>query len=321
MSETAFATASPSVESSVQERSRPIGVLMGGSSAERRISLYTGAHVLAALIERGYDATPIDWRNGFSLAALLREARVGRVWVALHGTLGEDGCVQGLLESERIPYTGSGVLASALGMNKIASKQLFDRLEIPTPDWTRYRSDGDAGSLGFPLVVKPSQQGSSVGVSLVREESELPEAIGTARRFSGDVLLERFVPGRELSVGVLDDEVLGTVEIKPGGDLFDWNAKYDLANHRTEYVLPAPLDPATDARVRALALSAHRALGCSGLSRTDMRLQDDGRAFVLEVNTLPGCGTLSLVTKIAHHAGLSYGDLVERVLLGARLHA
>jgi len=316
----AAAAASAANELGRPARSGRVGVLMGGSSAERPISLYTGAHVLAALTARGYDATPIDWRNGSSLAMELRRARVARVWLALHGTLGEDGCVQGLLESERIPYTGSGVLASALGMNKIASKRVFDRLQISTPDWTVYRSDRDAGLLGFPVVVKPSSQGSSVGLSLARRESELPAAIESARRFAGDVLLERFVPGREISVGVLDDEVLGTVEIKPGGELFDWSAKYDYENNRTEYVLPAPLDPSTDAAVRTLALSAHRALGCSGLSRTDVRLQDDGRAFVLEVNTLPGCGTLSLVTKMAHHAGLSYEDLVERVLLGARLH-
>ena len=318
MSETAFA--SPSGEAGVHEPHGPVGVLMGGSSAERRISLYTGAHVLAALTQRGYDATPIDWRNGSSLAAELRGARVGKVWVALHGTLGEDGCVQGLLECERIPYTGSGVLASALAMNKIASKLVFDRLEIPTPGWSVYRSDEDHDLPEFPLVVKPSRQGSSVGLSLVRQPCDLPAAVDAARRFAGDVLLERFVPGREISVGVLDDEVLGTVEIKANADVFDWNAKYDVRSGRTEYAVPAALDPATDTEVRALALSAHRALGCSGLSRTDIRLGNDGRAFVLEVNTLPGCGVLSLVTRMARHIGLSYEDLVERVLLGARLH-
>lgn len=292
---------------------------MGGSSPEREVSLYTGSHVTEALIARGYDATAVDWTNGRSLSALLDEAAVGRVWLALHGTLGEDGCVQGLLECERIPYTGSGVRASALGMDKVASKQVFGSLHIATPRWMVYQSDATE-LLAPPLVVKPSRQGSSVGLSLVRRSWELAAAIDAARQFGGDVLLEEYVPGREISVGVLDDAVLGTVEINPAGDIFDWDAKYDYKNNRTEYGLPAPLDPATDAAVRQLALSAHRALGCSGLSRTDLRLRDDGQACVLEVNTLPGCGKLSLVTKMALHAGLSYEDLVERILLAARLH-
>ena len=294
---------------------------MGGLSPERAISLYTGSHVCAALVARGYDVTVIDWTDGRSLADRLDESRVGRVWVALHGTLGEDGCVQGLLECARIPYTGSGVLASALGMDKIASKRAFASEHIATPPWTVYRPEFEGGSLEFPLIVKPSRQGSSLGLSLVRHASEFADAVDAAGQYPGDVLLEQYVPGRELSVGVLDDTVLGIVEIKPAGGLFDFNAKYDYRNNGTEYLLPASLDPMMDAAVRDLALSAHRALGCSGLSRIDLRLRDDGRLYVLEVNTLPGCGTLSLVTRMACHAGLSYEDLVERVLLGARLHA
>jgi len=228
--------------------------------------------------------------------------------------------VQGLLECERIPYTGSGVLASALGMDKIASKKIFDGLEVATPAWTVYRSETDAERFDFPFVVKPSRQGSSVGLSLVRRGSELAVALEIARRFTGDILLEEYVPGRELSVGVLDDMVLGIVEIHPAGGLYDWSAKYDYKNNHTEYILPVPLDAPTEDAIRQLALSAHRALGCCGLSRTDIRLRDDGRAYVLEVNTLPGCGRMSLVTKMAHHAGISYEGLVERVLLGARLH-
>jgi len=293
---------------------------MGGSSPERPVSLYTGCHACAALISRGYDVTALDWTDGRPLASLLREARIGRVWLALHGTLGEDGSVQGLLECERIPYTGSSVLASALGIDKIASKRLFDGLHIATPAWTVYRAESDVEPLGFPLIVKPSRQGSSVGLSLVSHARELAAAVDAARRFSADALVEQYVPGRELSVGVLDDAVLGTVEIKARNGLFDFDAKYNTRTNSTEYIVPAPLDPATEAAVTDLALSAHRALGCSGLSRIDVRLRDDGRPFVLEVNTLPGCGSLSLVTKMARHAGLSYEDLVERVLRGARLH-
>jgi D-alanine-D-alanine ligase len=297
-----------------------VGVVMGGPSSEREVSLYTGSHVQEALIARGHDVVAISWSNGGSLAALLRESRVATVWVALHGTRGEDGCVQGLLECERIPYTGSGVLASALGMDKIAAKKVFDSLHVATPAWTVYRSETDGERFDFPFVLKPSRQGSSVGLSLVRRSSELAVALETARRFTGDILLEEYVPGRELSVGVLDNEVLGIVEIRPAGDLYDCNAKYDYKNNHTEYTMPAPLDGPTEDAVRQLALSAHRGLGCSGLTRTDIRLRNDGRAYVLEVNTLPGCGRLSLVTRMARHAGLSYEDLVERVLLGARLH-
>lgn len=304
----------------VHESFNRVGVLMGGLSSEREVSLYTGSHVHEALIARGHDAITMDWSNGCSLAAQLREARVGTVWVALHGTRGEDGCVQGLLECERIPYTGSGVLASALGMDKIASKRVFDSLHVATPAWTVYRSETDAERFDFPFVVKPSRQGSSVGLSLVRQGSELTVALEAVRRFTGDILLEQYVPGRELSVGVLDDAVLGIVEIHPAGGLYDWNAKYDYKNNHTGYTLPVPLDAPTEDAVRQLALSAHRALGCCGLSRTDIRLRDDGRAYVLEINTLPGCGRLSLVTKMAQHAGLSYEGLVERILLGARLH-
>jgi D-alanine-D-alanine ligase len=297
-----------------------VGVLMGGSSSEREVSLYTGSHVHEALIAKGYHVIPMDWSNGCSLAVLLREARVGTVWVALHGTRGEDGCVQGLLECERIPYTGSGVLASALGMDKIAAKKVFDSLHVATPAWTVYRSETDAERFDFPLVVKPSRQGSSVGVSPVYRGSELAAALEAARQFTGDILLEEYVPGRELSVGVLDDAVLGIVEIHPARGFYDLNAKYDYKNNHTEYSVPAPLNAPTEHAVEQLALSAHRALGCGGLSRTDIRLRDDGRAYVLEVNTLPGCGRLSLVTKMAQHVGISYEDLVERVLLGARLH-
>src|SRR5215813_2828490 len=221
-------------------KDKRIGVVMGGPSAEREVSLRTGAAVRDALEKGGYTAIAIDWTGGESVATLLRDARIDVVWIALHGTLGEDGCIQGLLECERIPYTGSGVLASALGMDKIASKKVFDSLHVATPAWTVYRSETDGERFDFPFVIKPSRQGSSVGLSLVRRSSELAVALEAAGRFTGDILLEEYVPGRELSVGVLDNEVLGIVEIHPAGDLYDCNAKYDYKNNHTEYILPAP---------------------------------------------------------------------------------
>ena len=200
-------------------RKNRIGVLMGGLSAEREVSLNTGKGVLAALGKLGYDAVGVDWVAESDLGGLLRAAGVEVVWNALHGTFGEDGAVQGLLECLAIPYTGSGVLASAVGMDKIMSKRLFDEQDVPTPEWRAPRPGDDvaalARALGFPVVVKPSREGSTVGITIVERPEDLAAAVVAAARCHGDLLLERYVPGRELSVGLLDDEVLGTVEIRP----------------------------------------------------------------------------------------------------------
>jgi D-alanine-D-alanine ligase len=295
-----------------------IAVVMGGPSAEREVSLRTGAAVRDALVRRGYDTVAIDWTGDASLAQLLRDAKAEAVWLALHGTFGEDGCVQGLLECERIPYTGSGVLASALGMDKAASKRIFDHFAIATPAWTLYRDEKDARAIGLPIVVKPSREGSSVGVTIVHEEGQFDGALSTAQKCHGDVLLETYIKGRDLSVAVLDDAVLGTVEIKPAVALYDYQAKYERKD--TQYLVPAPLDETTAAKVSDLALRAHRALGCAGATRSDLVIGEDGRAWVLEVNTLPGMTATSLLPKIARHAGLSYDDLVERILQSARVH-
>jgi D-alanine-D-alanine ligase len=296
-----------------------IGVIMGGPSAEREVSLRTGAGVLAALEKRGHDAVAIDWTPDRSLAEHLRSERVQIAWIALHGTLGEDGCVQGLLECERIPYTGSGVLASALGMDKTASKRMFDQFAIASPPWAIYRSQADVESIGLPLVVKPSREGSSVGVSIVRESAELAPALGAAQKCHGEVLIEKCIDGRDVQVAVLDDAVLGTVEVRAAGKFYDYEAKYQRTD--TQYLVPAPLDPITDEKARDLALRAHRAIGAAGATRTDLMIGQDGRVWVLEVNTLPGMTATSLLPKIARHAGLSYEDLVERILASARLRA
>jgi D-alanine-D-alanine ligase len=296
-------------------KSKRIGVLMGGPSAEREVSLRTGAAVRDALERRGYSAVAVDWTGGESAAQLLRDARIDVVWLALHGTLGEDGCIQGLLECERIPYTGSGVLASALGMDKIASKQIFEQAGIQTPQWQLFSSDLTAR---FPCVVKPSREGSSVGVTIVTDPKDWPGAIAAAQKCHGEVMVEAYVKGRDLSVAVLDDTVLGTVEIKPAVEFYDYEAKYQRKD--TQYLVPAPLPPYADARARELTLMAHRALGCSGATRSDL-VYDGKDVWMLEVNTLPGMTATSLIPKIAQHAGMSYDELVERILLSARLHA
>ena len=294
-----------------------VGVLMGGLSSEREVSLNTGKGVLRALLERGYPAVGIDWTEGQDLMGLLRGVDV--VWNALHGTYGEDGCVQGLLECLKIPYTGSGVLASAAAMDKVMSKRLFDAAGIPTPEWTVIEDDGasSAGRFGWPLVVKPSREGSTVGVTIVQEAGQLAGAIAEARRCHGETMMERYIAGREASVAILDDEVLGSVEIRPRRAFYDYAAKYQSGD--TEYLVPPTYADDVRAASEDAALRAYLALGCKGHARVDARIDEEGRPWVLEVNTLPGMTGTSLLPKIAAHRGMDYATLVERILASATL--
>ena len=296
-------------------KDKRIGVLMGGPSAEREISLRTGTAVRDALERGGYTAIGIDWTGQESPAKLLRDAKIDVVWLALHGTLGEDGCIQGLLECEHIPYTGSNVLASALGMDKVASKRIFDHFGIKTPEWRVWSNDFTPK---FPCVVKPSREGSSVGVTIVIDPKDWPAALAAAQKCHGEVMVEQYIKGRDLSVAVLDDAVLGTVEIKPAVEFYDYEAKYQRKD--TQYLVPAPLPPDADKAARDLTLAAHKALGCAGATRSDL-VYDGTDVWMLEVNTLPGMTATSLIPKIAKHAGMTYEQLVERILLTARLHA
>jgi D-alanine-D-alanine ligase len=301
-------------------RNKRIGVLLGGPSAEREVSLNTGKGVLAALRERGLEAVAIDWQAGQDLSVLLRSERIEVVWNALHGTPGEDGTVQGLLECLGIPYTGSGVLASAAAMDKLVAKRLFAQGGVPTPAW--YALDGEdaaarAAELGYPVVVKPAREGSTVGITIVKAEPDLDAAVAAARRCHGAPLLEAFIPGRELSVGVLDGQVLGTVEIRPKKGFYDYAAKYVTGD--TEYLVPAPVEPIIEKAACAVGLAAYLALGCHGHARTDVRVDPEGGCWVLEVNTLPGMTGTSLLPKIARHAGIEYGELVDRILATATL--
>jgi D-alanine-D-alanine ligase len=306
-------------------KGKRVVVLMGGPSAEREVSLNTGKGVLAAMQERGHDVVGIDWTDGADVTSLLRDARAQVVWIALHGTYGEDGAIQGLLECLKIPYTGSGVLGSAVAMDKVISKRTFEQAGVTTAPWKilpRAADDEEASEYvdvwGYPVVVKPSREGSSVGVSIVREQAALPAALAEARKFHGETLIEKYIPGAEVQVGVLGDAVLGTVEIRPKKEFYDYEAKY-LRNDTT-YLVPAPLDSNLDEHVRQVALSAHRLLGCSGYSRVDTRIDPSGKVHVLEVNTLPGMTATSLLPKIAKHAGLPYAELCERILSLAALH-
>ena len=245
---------------------RKIGVLMGGLSAERDVSMRSGEAIVAALTDRGYDAWPLFVDRDVDL--VLRQSRIDVAFLALHGRYGEDGCIQGLLELLGIPYTGSGVLASALAMNKARAKEVFRLHNLPTPPGYVVEADSGEdllelhGSFGFPVVVKPAGEGSSLGTRVARDELELESAVEDALRFDDDVLVERFIEGKEISVGILDGKPLGAVEIVPKRGFYDFHNKY--TGGRTDYHLPARLSPERYRSVLRLATLAHEALGCEG---------------------------------------------------------
>ncbi|GAB3781712.1 D-alanine--D-alanine ligase [Dyella agri] len=295
-----------------------VAVVMGGSSAEREVSLDSGRNVLAALKARGVDAHAID-----GIPALLDALRAGhfaRVFNILHGQHGggEDGVLQGALESLNVPYTGSGVLGSALSMDKTRSKRVWQSLGLPTPKFVALPRGGDASAvhaaareIGFPLIVKPACEGSSVGVTRVFEEAQLDSAVELAAKYPGDLLMETLIEGDELTVGILGREVLPSIHIVPKGAFYDYNAKYVAED--TQYLCPG-LEGAAEAELRTLALTAFDALGCAGWGRVDVMRDRQGRNWLLEVNTAPGMTSHSLVPKAARAAGVDYETLCWRVL-------
>jgi len=294
---------------------------MGGLSNERSVSLDTGTAVVAALEELGYDVVPIFVDRDIDLA--LRQAAIDVAFIALHGRYGEDGCIQGLLETLGIPYTGSDVLSSALAMHKVKAKEIFRLHNLPTPPYyvlgREHEQDPVAyhGDFGFPVVVKPVSEGSSVGVEIARDEAEFVAACERGFCFDSTLLVERFITGQEVSVAVLGDRALGAVEIVPRHGFYDYGNKY--SSGATDYYVPPRLSPERYRGVMTQALWAHRALGCSGATRVDMIVQSSGNEYVLEVNTLPGLTPTSLLPKIAAAAGIDFAALVEAMLGGAEL--
>lgn len=297
-----------------------VGVLLGGWGEEREISIKTGEGVALALEAKGHQVTRVLAGPGLDRA--LRTSQIEVAFVALHGRMGEDGAVQGLLEVLGLPYTGSGVLASALAMNKPMAKTLFRAHNVPTAcGYTVSRGDVPRAEelhqdLGLPCVVKPSRGGSSVGLSVVERLSDLPAAVADACRFGGEALVERRIVGREVTVGLLGGRVLGTCEVSYSGAAFDFGAKY---RGGSRYHVPARLSAARQANVEALALRAFLALGCRGYGRVDLICSEEDNDVVLEVNTLPGLTQSSLLPKIASVAGLSYPELCEEILARATL--
>ncbi len=300
-----------------------VAVLLGGTSSEREVSLDSGRNVLGALQARGVDAFPVDGIP--ALIQALAQRRVDRVFNILHGSVGggEDGVVQGLLDAHGVPYTGSGVLGSALAMDKVRSKQVWLSLGLPTPRYARIGKGGNPGSspgqamqaaareLGLPVIVKPSCEGSSVGVSRVFDAADLDEAAALAARYPGELLMEQLIQGGEYTVGILGDLALPSIRIVPAGEYYDYHAKYVAED--TQYVCPG-LDGEAETRIRALALAAFRAVGCSGWGRVDVMRDAQGNDYLLEVNTAPGMTSHSLVPKAARELGLSFEDLVWCVL-------
>ena len=287
-----------------------VAVLMGGTSAEREVSLDSGRNVLDALRARGVDAHAVDGIP--ALFDALVGKRFDRVFNILHGNKGggEDGTLQGLLDAMGVPYTGSGVLGSALSMDKIRTKQVWLSLGLSTPGYARLPKGADvhaaAHALGLPVIVKPSSEGSSVGVSRVFDDAGLEAAVELARRYPGELLMERMI------VGSATSPRMPTIRIVPAGEYYDYHAKYVAED--TQYVCPGLDDAAAEAAMRALALAAFRAAGCSGWGRVDVMRDRDGNDHLLEVNTAPGMTSHSLVPKAAREVGLSFEDLCWRVL-------
>lgn len=303
-----------------------IGVLMGGQSSERDVSLRTGAAVHRALCRRGYDAVTID--VGPSLVHDIRDQKIGIAFLALHGPGGEDGSIQGFLETLGIPYTGSGVQASAIGMHKVTTKTILAANNIPVPDGTEIRRGEKVSSARalrstgsrWPVVVKPASEGSTIGVTIVKQPSQWTQALALAHRYDRVAMVEAYIPGHEVTVSLLGRQgepplVLPAVEIVAPGGFYDFAAKYEKG--KTQYLCPAPLAASVTRQIRALALRTYEVLGCAGAARVDFRITPRGRPYVLEINTVPGMTETSLLPMAAAQAGIGYDELTERILESA----
>lgn len=302
-----------------------IGVLMGGRSAEREISIRTGRAVRQALLRRGYEAIVID--ADASVERHLRAKKVELVFLALHGPGGEDGTIQGLLEVIGMPYTGSGVRASAIAAHKPTAKALLNCHGIPVPSGTVVRARSGhpgrlrvpPGQLTWPVVVKPAAQGSTIGVSIVRRSSEWRSAIRRAHEHDQEAVVEAYIPGHEVTVSVLAGTARATalpvIEIVAPGGFYDYAAKYEKG--RSRYLCPAPLPAKVSRRVRELAIQTYQVVGCDGAARVDFRVTRGGRPYVLEINTIPGMTETSLLPMAAARAGIDYDALTERILESA----
>lgn len=292
-----------------------VAVLMGGWSSERDVSLKSGQAVLRALLNKDVDAIGIDV-NRKTILTELQNGGFERAFIILHGPGGEDGVIQGALEVLGIPYTGSGVMASAIAMDKLRTKQLFGGANLPTPKYMALDSDVDlnyvVAELGLPLMVKPALEGSSIGMTKVEEESDMPSAYQTAAQFEGLVFAEQWVTGNEYTVAILGDQALPVIRLETSRKFYDYEAKY-LSND-TQYYCPCGLNEDEEARLQRLALSAFKAVGADGWGRVDIICDQDGKPYIIELNTVPGMTDHSLVPMAAKAAGIDFDELVFRIL-------
>ncbi len=291
-----------------------VAVLMGGNSAEREISLQSGEAVHAALLRRGVDAEAVD--PGTDLAGQLTGGRFDRVWIALHGRFGEDGVVQGFLQAIDLPFTGSGVAGSAISMDKLRTKQLLSGCGIPSPAYAQVRSQEDllivANELGLPVMMKPAAEGSSLGLAKVTDKSALHDAYAAAAAYACDVFAEKWVTGPEYSASILQGEALPLIRIDTDNSFYDYDAKY--SSGETRYICPCGLPPEVERRYSEVALASFRAVGATGWGRVDFMVDDADQPLILEVNTVPGMTSHSLVPMAAAQAGIDFDELVWRVL-------
>ena len=294
---------------------------MGGFSSERDVSIRSGLAIYQALQELGYNSVLID--VGKDIVNVLKKEKVKLAFLALHGGTGENGAIQGMLEVLEIPYTGSGVLASALAMDKEASKKIFMYHGLPVAPFVvvqrqeknsklRTQSSELRTDFEMPWVVKPAAEGSSIGISIVKEQAGLVPALEKAFSLGKRAIIEKFVEGKEVHIGILGSRALGGVEVKPSLEFYNYEAKY--TSGLTEYIIPPQIEDAVYEKAKNIALNAHTALGCSGATRVDLRIDENATPYVLEVNTLPGMTATSLLPKIAQSAGLSFKNLIEEII-------
>ncbi|MCZ6541334.1 MAG: D-alanine--D-alanine ligase [Nitrospinae bacterium] len=299
-------------------KQKTIGVLMGGLSPERKVSLTSGQEIFNALKSKGLNATLVDVDH--NIGASLAERKIDLAWIALHGTFGEDGTIQGILEYLKIPYTGSGVLGSAVAYNKVVSKEIFMERGIPTALYQVIHAEDRnrvMPKLDFPVVVKPSDQGSSIGVSIVRSESKWETALDLAFDVSEEVLIEKYIAGKLLAVGMNGPQPMPIVEVVPKSGFYDYEAKYTAG--KTDYVCPAELTPEEVDRCNDTAVRVFKALKGRGFPRVDLILDENGTPYVLEMNTIPGMTPTSLLPMAARKAGLEFDELVIEILKRAQL--
>ena len=294
-----------------------VTVLMGGMSAERDVSLDSGKACAKALVEIGFDVTTLDAKDNF-IEKLIKN-KPDKVFNALHGRFGEDGSIQGLLEHLKIPYTHSGILSSAIAMDKLTSKRIFKDAKISSPEYQVIKSleDFKSSKIGYPCVVKPNNEGSSVGVYVFNEPKKSDEdTIVTLLKKYNFLILEKYIPGREIQVAVMGSKALGGIEIVPTRSFYDYEAKYS-ANAKTKHIIPVKINEADYKKILDMALQAHNILGCRGVTRSDFRYNESdklNKIYILEVNTQPGMTSLSLVPEIANYYGISFNELVKWII-------